>query len=103
MAAGESAGVLGEERLSGLRRDVPLLSFVALLLVLNFSGKNLGEVARLWMFLMPFAVLGAGKVLENVEIRMVAAMAGAQAVQVVAFKLALDIFSIDMLRQLMPD
>jgi len=95
--------VIGKERLSGLRRDVPLLSFVALLLVLNFSGKNLGEVARLWMFLMPFAVLGAGKVLENVEIRMVAAMAGAQAVQVVAFKLALDIFSIDMLRQLMPD
>ena len=30
-------------------------------------------------------------------------MAGAQAIQVVAFKLALDIFSIDMLRQLMPD
>jgi len=89
-------------RVKSLGLDVPLLSIVILLLLLNLSGKNPGEVARLWMFLMPFVVLGGCKALEQVEMKMVAAMAGSQVIQIVAFKLALDIFSIRMLGGLMP-
>ena len=94
--AGNRAGV------RGLGRDVPLLSLVALLLVLNLSGKNLGEVARLWMFLMPFAALGAREVLRKVGVEMVAVLAAAQVIQIVALKLCLDVFSIRMLSQTMP-
>ena len=38
------------------------LAGLAVLIVLNFSGRNLGEVARLWLPLMPplFPALGAG-------------------------------------------
>ena len=38
------------------------LAGLAVLFVLNFSGRNLGEVARLWLPLMPplFPALGAG-------------------------------------------
>ncbi|HUY33124.1 MAG TPA: hypothetical protein VMV69_10110 [Pirellulales bacterium] len=36
--------------------DALMVSWLAILLLLNFSGKNLGEVARLWLFLMPLGV-----------------------------------------------
>ena len=35
------------------------------LFALDVSGKNLGEVARLWILLMPFATLGAAIALES--------------------------------------
>ena len=38
----------------------PVLCFAALMLALNVTGVNRGEVARLWIFTMPFcAVAGA--------------------------------------------
>jgi uncharacterized membrane protein YoaK (UPF0700 family) len=33
------------------------------LLVLDLSGKNLGEIARLWILMMPFASLAAAAAL----------------------------------------
>ena len=34
-----------------------LFSFILTILLLNFSGKSLSEVGRLWIFLMPFAII----------------------------------------------
>jgi hypothetical protein len=45
------------------RARVLVWSWLLTLLVLNFSGKNLGEVARLWIFWMPLAVPAAAQVL----------------------------------------
>ncbi len=69
---------------------------MAALLALNFSGQNLSETARLWMFLMPLAAGAGGAAL--------AAWApgsywpwlvvAAQIVQTLVFKLRLDVFSI---------
>jgi hypothetical protein len=39
------------------------------LFALDVSGKNLGEVARLWMFLMPFACVAAAPALRRLESR----------------------------------
>jgi hypothetical protein len=45
--------------------DVLLWSFIAVVIVLDVSGKSLGEVGRLWMFLMPLgAVASAAEVSE---------------------------------------
>lgn len=41
--------------------DVVLWSFVLTVLVLDVSGKSLGEVGRLWMFLMPFGAMAAAE------------------------------------------
>ena len=38
-----------------------LWPFLVVLCLLNFSGTNLSEVARLWTFLVPFATLGAAR------------------------------------------
>jgi hypothetical protein len=38
-------------------------------LALDLSGKNRGEIARLWMFLMPFAAVPAAYLLERLERR----------------------------------
>ncbi len=103
---GVSAGLmliwslLGRAREKGrglVFEDVPLVGFFALMFLLNVSGKNLGEVGRLWMFLMPYAILAASGVVRRVGEGGVAIMAAAQVIQLVAFKLALDIFSIKQL------
>jgi hypothetical protein len=39
------------------------------LLALDVAGKNLGEIARLWMFLMPFACVAAAPVLDRMSAR----------------------------------
>ena len=39
------------------RQTVPFWSFVVTILALNLSGVSKGEVARLWMFLVPLAIL----------------------------------------------
>jgi hypothetical protein len=41
-----------------------LFSFVITIFLLNFSGKSLSEVGRLWIFLMPFAIISALSALE---------------------------------------
>ena len=87
------------------RRGKPLhvsaalcLSGAAVLLLLNFSGKNLSEVARLWMFLMPLAAAAGGSALARCAGGRAPfwpwAVVAAQFVQVVVFKLRLDVFSI---------
>ena len=68
------------------------------LLLLNFSGKNLSEVARLWMFLMPLAAAAGGQTLAG-RGRLGGwgwgwVVVAAQFVQVVVFRLRLDVFSI---------
>jgi len=37
-----------------------LFGLIGVLSLLNFSGRNLSEVARLWIFLIPFAAVAAG-------------------------------------------
>jgi len=42
------------------------LAFLAMMLVLNFSGVTLGEVGRLWLQFMPFvAILAAAELAER--------------------------------------
>ena len=87
-------------RLNGRRGALPLLpwAMVGVLVLANLSGKNLGEVARLWMFLMPFAAIPAGCVLARFDRRRgwvagcVVAMAAAQ---VIVFRLHLQVFNLN--------
>jgi hypothetical protein len=70
LAMGLSASLLllarGGAGLRGLVRrgpiDALLASWLLIVLLLNFAGVNLGEVARLWLFLMP---LGAALAAES--------------------------------------
>jgi hypothetical protein len=79
--------------------DVPWRFTVALaatILILNFSGTNRGEVARLWMFLMPMAAAVAAHALckpedeEGKDWRLPWAY-GLLFVQAVCFKLSFDV------------
>ncbi len=69
---------------------------LGVLLLLDVSGKNLSEVARLWMFLMPLAAVGGGVVLSRWGAGgyLPWLVVAAQGVQVIIFKLRLDVFSI---------
>jgi hypothetical protein len=82
------------------RRRAPCALPWALLVALaalDFSGKNLGEVARLWMFLMPFAAAAGAPALRGLDGRrgwfagLVLALA---AVQLAVFRLSLDVFGL---------
>lgn len=48
--------------------DRVLLAWLLIVLVLNLSGRNLGETGRLWLFLTPLAMAGAGRAVgvENI-------------------------------------
>ena len=74
------------------------LASAAVLVLLNLSGKNLSEVARLWMFLMPVGAAAGGAALARLgrlaPARWVWLVVAAQFVQAVVFKLRLDVFSI---------
>lgn len=78
---------------------LPLLPWALLgvLAAADLSGKNLGEVARLWMFLMPLASLAAAPLLVRLDRRRgwpagcVHVMASAQ---LIVFKLSLDVFGL---------
>ena len=73
----------------------------ALLLVLaalNLSGKNLGEVARLWMFLMPFAAAAGACALSSLDGKrgwIAAAVLALAAVQMMVFRLSLNVFGLE--------
>lgn len=72
-------------------------ALILVLAVVNVSGKNLGEVARLWMFLMPFAALGAARALQRLDRGRgwpAAWIAGLMAVQTLTFRLVLDVFNL---------
>ena len=72
-------------------------TILAVLAAANLSGKNLGEVGRLWMFLMPFAALSAAPVLVRLDRRrgyLVACVVAVTAAQLIAFRLTLNVFSL---------
>jgi len=74
-------------------------SLVGVLLLANLSGKNLGEVARLWMFLMPFAALVAAPFVIRLDGRrgwFAAGLLGLSLLQTITFRLTLDVFSLDV-------
>lgn len=71
-----------------------LLALAITLAILHLSGTNRGEVARLWMFLMPLVGAGAAHALvndRNDPARAVAVCGALLFVQAVAFKLSLDV------------
>jgi hypothetical protein len=72
-------------------------ALLAVLAALNFSGKNLGEVARLWMFLMPFAAAAGACALVVLDGRkgwFAALVLALAAVQLTVFRLSLNTFNV---------
>ena len=81
------------------RRAPALLPWALLgvLFLLNFSGKNLGEVARVWMFLMPFAAVSAAAALWRLDRHggwLAAGAVGLVVVQLLVFRLHLNVMFI---------
>lgn len=70
-------------------RDVLVLSFGLGLLLLDLSGTSQGEVARVWAFLLPLALLAAVP-LEEANSRLVVGIAGLLAVQLFVANLFLQ-------------
>ena len=81
------------------RFALPVLpwALLAVLAALNFSGKNLAEVSRLWMFLMPFAAVAAGHALEKLDARrgwVAGCVLLTAMIQLVTFRLSLDVMGV---------
>ena len=73
-------------------------ALLIVLAALNFSGKNLGEVARLWMFLMPFAAAAGACALATLDGRrgwIAGAVLALAAVQLMVFRLSLNVFGLE--------
>ncbi|KPJ62718.1 MAG: hypothetical protein AMS15_03020 [Planctomycetes bacterium DG_23] len=70
-----------------------LFSFILTLLLLNFSGKSLSEVGRLWIFLMPFAIIITVSAVNLVAARrgVLSLLLTLQFVQVIFMKLFLKV------------
>jgi hypothetical protein len=49
------------------RVPVPFWSTLLVLLLVDLTGRNLGEIARLWMFFMPPLLLAAGTAFQQLE------------------------------------
>lgn len=85
---------------SNRRNAAPSLlpwTLIAVLLALNLSGKNPGEVGRLWMFMMPLGAVSAGEVLQAVDRGrgwVAAVVTALAAVQLVVFRLSLDVLTL---------
>jgi hypothetical protein len=91
-----AAGAL--RRLKAWRRWDPmalgLVVFVLALLALDVSGMNTGEVARLWLFLMPGAALLAARTLEGFGSAgryVLLVLLACQGLQALVFKLYLNV------------
>jgi len=84
-----------EARARGWRdADWPTLAIAALVVLLNLSGANRGEVARLWMFLMPGCLVAAAAQLDRCapyRRAVFVSLFALQAVQVIAFRASLDV------------
>ncbi|MFP4056121.1 MAG: glycosyltransferase family 39 protein [Candidatus Brocadiia bacterium] len=85
-------------RTKGLRAgDWPTLILAGLLVALDLAGANRGEVARLWMFLMPACAVGAAAEVERLAPYRLAAFAvvfAAQAVQAVLAAASIQVLNI---------
>lgn len=76
------------------RVDWSALAGVGVLVTLNVLGANRGEVARLWMFLMPACVVAAAGEIERLapyRRTVLVVMLVLQCVQVVLFRAGLDV------------
>jgi len=73
-----------------------VLCLAALMLTLNLTGTNRGEVARLWMFIMPFCAVAGAWWLEERRSAWwpFCALLALQMVQVACFRAALDALSL---------
>ena len=73
-------------------------ALLVVLAALDFSGKNLGEVARLWMFLMPFAAAAGACALASLDGKrgwIAGAVLALAAVQLMVFRLSLNVFGLE--------
>jgi methylthioxylose transferase len=74
-------------------------ALLVVLAALDFSGKNLGEVARLWMFLMPFAAAAGACALASLDGKrgwIAGAVLALAAAQLVVFRLSLNVFGLEI-------
>jgi len=78
------------------RCDILLWALLVTLLVLDVSGKSLGETARLWMFFMPLGVLVAAAEIteEPYSGRILMALSLVTVFQLVCFRVALNVFGV---------
>ena len=75
--------------------DMLLGGFLLTMVLLNLMGKNLGEVGRLWMFLMPFGAVAAAGALSRMAGRwtwLVVGVCSLQALQMICLKLSVNAF-----------
>lgn len=81
------------------RTRIYLLSALAVLAVLDISGKNASEVARLWVFFMPLAALPALCLLRKLRLgaRNVVLIAVVQAAAVLMLRVYLDVWRVESL------
>lgn len=73
------------------------LSFILVLAALNFSGQNLGEIARLWIFLMPVGVLLASNTLvelNHLRRNTLLLVVMYQFIQTIVFKLSIAVHTL---------
>src|SRR5207253_327112 len=56
--------IVGQWRRADVRQTGHIWAWLVALGLLWLSGKNMGEAARLWIFLMPFLVWSAGPLFE---------------------------------------
>ena len=77
--------------------DTVWLSFILILLLLNFSGRILGETARVWIFLAPIVIMVCADKLKGTEHRqtqIVFTVLSCQFIQTLMFKLFLDVHTL---------
>jgi len=77
--------------------DVFSVSFFIILFLLLFSGINRSEVARLWMFLMPFPALIAASQIAQIKMKTSSAfliLLSLQILQTIVFKLFINVYGI---------
>lgn len=67
------------------------LAFLVTLLMLNFSGKILGETGRIWMFLMPLAALAVARRAASSPFRVAVVIAAAQFLVLLTARLVLNV------------
>jgi len=97
LGASAMARVLRRGLADGREQFAICASFVLVMVTLSLAGKNLSEVARLWMFLMPFVAVCAGAECRRLFMRApgwAIAILLAQFCHTVVFKACLDVFGI---------
>ncbi len=99
MAASWRGGRISVEGCSSCR--AVLMAAVAVLVLLNISGKNASEVARLWVFFMPLLTLPAAALVSRRDggVTTLVIIAAMQAAYVTLMCIYLDVWRIEALMQ----